>query len=69
VPHPGQDMRCIALDTHPSAAAIALLTPPQLAVEKGLIDGNPRRKTADKGYKRFAVAFAGCRETKHELRL
>jgi hypothetical protein len=57
----------IALDAHTAAAAIALLAPPEFMVEKGLVDGNSRRKTADKGYEGFAVAFAGCRKTKHEL--
>ena len=50
----------IALDAHASAAPVALLAAPEFMVQKLLIDGNPRRKSADKGYEGFAVAFAGC---------
>jgi hypothetical protein len=34
-------------------------------VEEGLVDGNACGETADEGYEGFAVAFAGCGETKH----
>ena len=56
----------VALDAHTAAATVALLAAPELVVEKGLIDGNTRRKTADERYEGFTVAFAGCRETEHE---
>jgi hypothetical protein len=53
-------VRGVALDTHAATPTIALLAAPEFVVEKLLIDGNTRRKSADKGYEGFAVAFAGC---------
>jgi hypothetical protein len=60
-------VRGVAFDAHTAAAAIALLAAPEFVVEEGLVDRHSGRETADKGYERFAVTFAGCRETKHEL--
>jgi hypothetical protein len=60
-------MRGVLFYPHAAAAAVALLATPEFVVEKGLIYGDARRKTADEGYEGFAVAFAGCGETKHEL--
>jgi hypothetical protein len=56
----------VLFDAHTTATAISLLATPEFMVEEGLVDGHSRRKTADKGYEGFAVAFTGCRETKHE---
>jgi hypothetical protein len=62
-------MRGVALDAHPAAAAIALLPPPQLVVQKRLIDRYTRRDSAEERYKGLAVALAGCGETKHDFLL
>ena len=65
VAHAGEDVRGVALDAHAAAASVALLAAPELVVEKRLVDRDARRETADEGYEGFAVAFAGCGETKH----
>src|SRR6185312_4341196 len=67
VAHTRQDMRRIALNAHAATTAVTLLAAPEFVIEKGLVDRHTRRETADKGYERFAVTFAGCRKTKHEL--
>ncbi len=56
----GKDVGGVALDAHAAAATVALLATPEFVVEEGLVDGNARGETADEGYERFAVAFAGC---------
>ena len=60
-------MRGVLFDAHAAAAAVALLAAPEFVVQKRLVDGNARGQAADEGYERFAVAFAGCAETKHVL--
>ncbi len=47
VAHTTKDVSCIALDAHTPAAAIAFLTAPKFAIQKGLIDRDACRQSAD----------------------
>ena len=62
----GEDVGGVLFDAHAAAAAVALLAAPEFVVEEGLVYGDARGQTAEEGYEGFAVAFAGCGETKHE---
>jgi hypothetical protein len=55
----------VALDAHTASTSVALLAAPELVIQKRLVYGDTGRKTTEQGDKRFAMAFAGCRETKH----
>jgi hypothetical protein len=55
----------VALDAHAAATTVALLPTPKFVVQESLIDRNASGQAADESYERFAVAFAGCGETKH----
>src|SRR5271156_1770601 len=65
MPHATQDMSRIALNPHPPTAAIPLLPPPQLTVDKLLIDGYPRRHPADRRHQALSVALSRCRKSQH----
>jgi hypothetical protein len=51
----GKDVRPVLLDAHAAAAAVALLPPPQLTVDKFQIDVEARRQSGDKGDETLAV--------------
>src|SRR5581483_11006310 len=53
--HTRDEMCRIALDAHPSAAAIALLAPPEFVVHEPLIDLNSRRNARDHSDQGFPV--------------
>jgi hypothetical protein len=57
----------VALDFHPSAAAKALLSPPEFVVEEGLIDGQSGWQAGNKGYQRLPMGLSGGEVAKHEL--
>ena len=54
-----EDVGGVALDAHAAAAAVALLAPPELAVEELLIDGDAGGQAADESDEGFAVTFTG----------
>ncbi len=60
VAYAGEDVGMVALDTHATAATVALLATPKLAADELKIDWNSGRKTADQGDEGFAVALTCC---------
>ena len=58
----GEDLDGVGLDLHPSAAAVALLAPPKLVVDRGDVDIETGGNALDDGDEGFAVRFAGCCE-------
>ena len=59
VAHAAHDMGVVALDLHAAAAAIALLAPPQLAVDELLIDRKPSRHAGEQRDQRLSVRLTG----------
>src|SRR5579883_125494 len=65
MPHPTDHSRVVGLDFHPSAASVALLAPPQLAIERLNRNGDTGRQACQRRDQAFAVRFSGCLESKH----
>src|SRR5450631_1368756 len=59
VAYTAEDMGFIRFDLHAAATAVALLTPPELAVDEFEIDGNPGRQSGDKGDQGLPVRLSG----------
>ena len=57
--HAGDDFHFIVLDLHPPASAIALLAPPQFAVDGGDRDWHAGRQPGQKGHQALSVGLAG----------
>src|SRR5688572_27617791 len=55
----GKYLNGVRLDLHPTAPAVALLPPPKLVVDRGLIDRHPGRHALDDDDKSGTVRFAG----------
>src|SRR5208337_5244844 len=55
VAHSGENVRLVALNLHAPATTVTLLTPPEFAVEKRLIDFQTGGHTGEKGNQRFSV--------------
>ena len=51
----GKDVRPILLNAHAATTAVALLSPPQLAIDKFQIDVETRRQSGNKGDETLAV--------------
>ena len=58
VPEPGVDLDLVGLDLLARAAAVALLAPAQVAVDRRLVEHEPGRETADDRDQRRAVRLA-----------
>jgi hypothetical protein len=58
-------MRGIALNLHPAASAVALLTTPEFAVKKSLINAQSCGQAREEGDQGFPMRFPGCEITKH----
>ena len=54
------------LDLHASAAAVALLTTPEFAVDEGLVDFQSGGHAGKKGDEGFAVGFSGGEVAQHK---
>ncbi len=59
----------VGLDLHAPAAAKALLTPPQLAVDGGHGNGDTGREAGEGRNQSFAVRLAGCFKSQHVVDL
>src|SRR5450755_355132 len=64
--HAGEDVGGVALDLHASAAAVALLTAPEFAVEEGLVDFQSGGHAGKEGDEGLAVGFSRCEVAQHE---
>src|SRR5207248_10590395 len=67
--HPGHNLRPVRLDLHPPPAAIALLPPPQVAIDGFQGYGYAGGKSVDRGHKAFAVRLPRRLEAQHEIRV
>src|SRR5262249_42498214 len=56
----------VGFDLHTPAAAKTLLTTPELAVEKRLVDFKTSGYPREKGHERLSVRFTGSKVTKHD---
>src|SRR6266705_1763059 len=63
--HSGNYACSIALYLHASAATITLLTSPEIAVEKVLVDDQARRHAREHRNQELSVRFPGGREAQH----
>jgi hypothetical protein len=63
--HARQDMRLIGLDFHTPTAPVPLLPPPEFAVHKRLVHGQPGGKPGQKGNQSLAVRLPGCEVAQH----
>ena len=59
VAYAAEDVGLVGFDLHPPAAAIALLAPPQLAVDEIEIDGHVGGQPGEESDEGFSVGFAG----------
>ena len=50
---------------HASAAAVALLPPPELAIDEFMVDGKPGWHAREQRDQRLAVRLTGCGEAQH----
>ncbi len=55
----GKDLDLVGLDLLPGAAPVPLLAPPQVRVDRGLVERQAGRQAADDGDQRGAVRLAG----------
>src|SRR3954464_10841646 len=69
VADPGEDVGRILLDLHASAAAVALLAAPELAIDEFLVEIEPGGNAGEGCNQGFAMGFAGGGETQHALAL
>ena len=67
VAHSGEHMGLVRLDLHASAAAIALLTAPKLAVNELEIDRHAGGNSGDQGDQGLPVGLPGSGETDHNF--
>jgi len=66
VAHAAEEMRSIRLDAHATAASVALLAAPQLAIDEFVIDGHARRQPRKKSHKALPMRLAGSGKTQHD---
>ena len=57
----------VGLDLHAAAAAVALLSAPELAIDEVDVDGDTGGQAGDERDESFAVRFSGGFETNHDL--
>jgi hypothetical protein len=65
VPDAGQDLRAVAFNLHPAAAAIAALPAPELRVECRDVEVESRRHAIDGHDQGLAVRLAGGEKSQH----
>jgi hypothetical protein len=58
-------MRGIALNLHPAASAVALLTTPEFMIQKSLIDVQSCRHPREESDQSFPMRLSRCEITKH----
>ncbi len=58
-PNPGQDLDAVGLDLHPSAAAVSLLAPTEIAVDGFLVELDPGREPFHHADQALSVGLAG----------
>src|SRR4051812_37988232 len=59
------DRRLILLDQHPTAAAVALLPPPQVMIDMSKIEGKARGDTIDNGGEARSMRFPRGKIAQH----
>ena len=64
-PHAGQDLRTVALDLHPAAAAIAALAALELSVERVDVEREARRQAVHGDDERLAVRLTSGEKSEH----
>ena len=62
---PATISRAVGLDLHAAAAAVALLAPPQFAIDGVERDRDAGGQSGQRGDQALAVRLSGCFETKH----
>ncbi len=63
--HAGEKVRPVGFDFHAPAASKALLTPPEFAIDKSLVDRHPSGQPRKKRHQRLAMGFAGSEIAQH----
>jgi hypothetical protein len=58
VPHSGKEVRHVAFHSHATAAAVALLAPPEITVDKCLMNSNSGWQAREHGNQRLSVGLA-----------
>src|SRR5579871_156970 len=69
VPDARDDFCPVRLDLHAPAAAVALLTAPELVIDGVKRNGNPGRETGERSYQALAVGLARGFKSKHAKEL
>ena len=64
----GYDLRAVGFDFHSPAAAVTLLPPPQLAVDRIERDGDARRKPGQRRDQALAVGLARGFKSQHQIK-
>src|SRR5262245_31237008 len=69
MPHAGDDLHAVRLNLHTAAASVALLPPPELAVDSVQIDRYARGESGQRRYQALAVRLTGGLKSKHQGRV